>query len=95
MNIFQILGENPTINKIIFTSSSGKVSAAKWFSNFLKEQNINHKFPNDKKPIRSVLQHKGKKIQLVILYSTSRIAANRISFDKLVEMYRNELIDRS
>ena len=91
MDIFQILDENPSIKKIIFTSSSGKVSATKWFSNFLTEQNINHKFPKDKKPIRSFLQHKGIQIQLVILYSTSPRAANRISFDKLVDMYRNEL----
>jgi len=95
MNILQILDENPTINKIIFTSSSGKVNAAKWFNNFLKQQNINHKFPNDKKPIRSVLHYKDKQIQLVILYSTSPRAAYRISINKLVEMYRNELMDRS
>lgn len=91
MDIFQILSENPSIKKIVFTSSSGKVSAAKWFSNFLQEQNIQHKFPKNKKPIRSFIQHNDNQIELVILYSTSRRAANRISFAKLVEMYKTEL----
>ncbi len=90
MDIFQILNENPSIQKIIFTSSSGKVSASKWFINYLAKQKIQHKFPKGKKPIRSLLHYKDKQIQLVILYSTSRRAANRISFEQLIEMYKNE-----
>ena len=31
MDILQILDQRPFINKIIFTSSSGKTSAARWF----------------------------------------------------------------
>jgi G:T/U-mismatch repair DNA glycosylase len=38
MDIFQILEENPSINKILFTSSSGTVSAVGWFNKFLKEK---------------------------------------------------------
>ncbi len=91
MNIFTILKENPSINKIILTSSSGKVNAVKWFSEFLKTENIIHKFPKGKKPIRSEIKFNDKIIKIVILYSPSRRAANRISFETLVEMYKAEI----
>jgi G:T/U-mismatch repair DNA glycosylase len=92
MDIFQILEENPGINKILFTSSSGAVSAAGWFNNFLKEKGIKHKFPKGKKPLKSQIEFNGRKIELVVLYSTSPRASNRISFDKLVELYKNEIL---
>ena len=92
MNIFQILDENPGIEKLIFTSSSGKVSAARWFLEFLAAQGIKHRFPTGKKPLRSEISYQGRIIQLVVLYSPSPRAANRISFDSLVELYRNEIL---
>jgi G:T/U-mismatch repair DNA glycosylase len=92
MNIFKILEENPGINKILLTSSSGKVNASKWFSQFLISKNVIHKIPKGKKPIKSEISFKGKTISLVVAYSTSPRAANRISFEKLVEMYKNELV---
>ena len=91
MDIFEILDQNPLINKIIFTSSSGKVSASKWFLEYLKQRNIIHKFPKGLKPLQSGFEYKGHSIKLVILYSPSRRAANRISLDKLIEMYRAEI----
>lgn len=91
MNIFQILDENPGIRKIIFTSSSGKVSAARWFIEFLAAQGIKHRFPTGKKPLRSEIQYQGRTIELVVLYSPSPRAANRISFDSLVALYENEI----
>jgi G:T/U-mismatch repair DNA glycosylase len=91
MNIFQILDENPGINKILFTSSSGKASASKWFLEYLKNNGIYHKFPKGKKPIKSEINYKRNTIYLVIVYSPSRRASNRISFEKLVEMYKNEI----
>lgn len=92
MNIFQILDENPGIRKIIFTSSSGKENAVRWFNQFLAGHEISHRFPTGKRPIKSSFEYKGKTIQLVVLYSTSPRAANRISFDNLVELYKNEII---
>ncbi|MNK25808.1 hypothetical protein D3C87_441360 [compost metagenome] len=93
MNIFQILDENPTIQKLIFTSSSGKVSAARWFLEFLAAQGIKHRFPTGKKPLRSEILYQGRTIELVVLYSPSPRAANRISFENLVELYKNEIVD--
>jgi G:T/U-mismatch repair DNA glycosylase len=92
MDIFKILKENVSINKIIFTSSSGYVSASRWFVNYLSIKNMNVKFPKGSKPLRSEFKFEDRIIQLVILYSPSRRAANRISFEKLVEMYANEII---
>jgi G:T/U-mismatch repair DNA glycosylase len=91
MDIFQILIENSEINKIIFTSSSGPVSASKWFIEYLISKNIIHKFPKGRKPLKSEFYFQDRLIRLIILYSPSRRAANRISFDKLVEMYENEI----
>ena len=91
MDIFEILKENIFITKIIFTSSSGTVSASKWFINYLKLKNIQLKFPKGSKPLKGEFKFKQRMIQLVILYSPSRRAANRISFEKLVEMYANEI----
>lgn len=92
MNIFQILDENPGIRKIIFTSSSGKESAARWFNNFLAFHEIKHRFPTGKRPIKSAFQYQERSIELVVLYSTSPRAANRFSFDTLVELYKNEIL---
>ncbi len=92
MEIFQILKENPTINKIILTSSSGPVSASRWFVEYLKSKNIKHVFPIGLKPLSSHFQFEDRIIKLIILHSPSRRAANRISFDKLVEMYEHEII---
>jgi len=92
MNIFTILKENPLINKIIFTSSSGKVNAVKWFSEFLKAENVIHKFPKGKKPLKNEIKFNDKAIQLVTLYFLSRRAVNKISFEKLVEMYKVDTV---
>jgi G:T/U-mismatch repair DNA glycosylase len=92
MNIFQILDENPTIRKIIFTSSSGKESAVRWFIRFLASHEIKHRFPTGKRPIKSAIEYKGRMIELVILYSTSPRAANRITLERLVELYKNEIL---
>ncbi len=92
MDILQILDEHPEINKIIFTSSSGPVSAARWFTQYLKTRGIIHKFRNGTKPLSSELEYKGRKIALAIVYSPSSRAANRISFDSMVAMYENEIV---
>lgn len=91
MDIFRILEENPSIQKIIFTSSSGKSSAARWFQDFLALQGIAYKVPKGERPLKASLQIKGRTIETVVLYSTSPRAANRISFDQLVELYKNEI----
>ena len=91
MDILQILEERPLIRKIIFTSSSGKVSAARWFQNYLTGRGMEYKFPRTPKPVRDKLRLSGRTIELVILYSPSARAANRISFDRLVALYKAEL----
>ena len=91
MDILDILDQYPKISKILFTSSSGKASATQWFVNYLQKQNILHRFPKGLKPLKSEFEYKGRKIELVILYSPSRRAANRISLANLTEMYRREL----
>lgn len=95
MNIFEILEENPSIEKLIFTSSSGKVSAVRWFLEFLAAQGIKHRFPTGKKPLHSEIDYQGRTIQLAVLYSPSPRAANRISFENLVELYKNEILPES
>ncbi len=92
MDIFQILEENPAIQKIIFTSSSGKSSAASWFIQFLKTKKIRHQFPKGNKPLSSRFQFSNRLIELHILHSPSARAANRISFGALTGMYRDVIV---
>lgn len=92
MDILQILQERPLIRKIVFTSSSGKVSATRWFQNYLVSRDIVYKFPKMPKPVRDKLTLNGRTIELVILYSPSARAANRISFEPLMELYKQELL---
>lgn len=94
MDIISILVEHPSIKKIIFTSSSGKSSAAAWFLQYLKTKNIVHKFEKGARPLKSEVFLNGRMISMAILYSPSPRAANRISFDKLVELYADEILIR-
>jgi G:T/U-mismatch repair DNA glycosylase len=92
MNIFHLLQENPSIRKIIFTSSSGTSSAIRWFKEYLTLANIDFKIPKGKRPLRTSLIIQGKSIEIVLLYSTSPLAGATIPFDRLVELYKNEII---
>jgi len=92
MDIFKILDENPQLNKLVFTSSSGPSSAAKWFIQYLKSKNIEHKFPSGPKPLKSGIHYKERKVDLLILYSPSRRASNRISFELLFAMYKSAIL---
>ena len=91
MDVFQILKENPAVDKIIFTSSSGKSSAIRWFKDYLASKEIIYKIPKGTRPLKSVLDINGRLIEIVLLYSTSPRAGAAISFDKLVELYRSEI----
>jgi G:T/U-mismatch repair DNA glycosylase len=92
MKILNILAEAPTIRKIILTSSSGPVSAARWFLEYLTANTISFKIPTGKKPIATSVTINGKILEVIILYSPSQRAANRISFEKMVEMYQKALL---
>lgn len=92
MDILKIIEDNPSIRKIILTSSSGKVCATKWFSNYLMQQNIFIKSMKDPKPIVNEVYINGKQIKIVTLYSTSMRAANRITLERLIALYKNEII---
>lgn len=92
MDIFGILNERPNIDTIIFTSSSGKVSAAKWFEDYCIENGIFIKLNKTPKPAYTYMEYKGNMVKLVVLYSPSARAANRIDFDSLVDLYKNEIL---
>lgn len=92
MDIFSILEEQPMIDTIIFTSSSGKVSAAKWFEDYCIANGIFIKLNKAPKPAYTYMEYHNRMIKLVVLYSPSAPAANRIDFDSLVDLYKNEII---
>ena len=87
MDILQLLDENPSVSKLVFTSSSGKTSAARWFKNYLTMQGIRYKIPKGKRPLRSRLELQGRSVEIVLLYSTSPRVGAMIPFDKLVELF--------
>jgi G:T/U-mismatch repair DNA glycosylase len=92
MNIFQLLQENPSVRKIIFTSSSGSSNAIRWFKEYLALAKIDFKIPKGKRPLQTSVVIQGKSIEIVLLYSTSPLAGATIAFDQLVALYKNEII---
>lgn len=92
MEILQILDEYPSLERIILTSSSGKSSSLGWFKGYLEQNKIAHVVPKGTKPLRFQINFKDRKIDVHVLFSPSRRAANRISFDRLVEMYSNVIL---
>ncbi|MDR1120639.1 MAG: hypothetical protein LBM08_06940 [Dysgonamonadaceae bacterium] len=92
MDIFRLLQENPSVRKIIFTSSSGPSSAIRWFKEYLALANIDFKIPKGKRPLQTSVVIQGKSMEIVLLYSTSPLAGATIAFDRLVALYKSELI---
>lgn len=92
MDILKILEQRPLIQKILLTSSSGKVSAVKWFENYLLEKGYSIRLNKAPKPAKTIINIAAKNIEVVVLYSPSARAANRISFDNLVSLYQNEIV---
>ena len=92
MDIFKLLQENPSVLKLIFTSSSGKSSAIGWFKNYLSLHGIPFKIPQGKRPLRTTIFINDKPFEVVILYSTSPRAGAAISLDELTELFANEII---
>ncbi|MDR1633137.1 MAG: hypothetical protein LBR97_09755 [Dysgonamonadaceae bacterium] len=91
MDIFGILEENPSLRKIIFTSSTGKSSAIGWFKSYLTFHGIAFHIPKGKRPLRTFVQIAGKDIEIILLYSTSARAGATISLDSLTELFKNEI----
>lgn len=92
MDIGRILKENPSITKIIFTSSSGKSSAIRWFKEYLKTKGISFSIQKGPRPVKSTVVIDQKEIEVVLLYSTSPRAGAAIPFEQLVELFKNEII---
>jgi G:T/U-mismatch repair DNA glycosylase len=91
MDIFQILKENPSIRKILFTSSSGKSSAIQWFKNYLFAHGIYFTIPKGIRPLRNFVEINGKNIEIVLLYSTSPRAGAAVSLERLVQLFKDEI----
>lgn len=91
-NILKIIDDNPTITKIIATSSSGGHSVYSWLAAYLKINGIEMTKPKEKKnPKYSSFNHAGKVIDVSIISSTSTTAYNR-NKEKIKEMYRKEIV---
>ena len=91
MDIFRLLKENPSIRKLIFTSSSGKSSAIRWFKNYLALHAIPFQVPQGKRPLRTSILLNEKEYEIVLLYSTSPRAGAFVSFDTLTELFSREI----
>ena len=91
MDIFKLLHENPSVRKLIFTSSSGKSSAIGWFKEYLSLHQIHFKIPQGKRPLRTIISMNGKSLEIILLYSTSPRAGASVSFDALTELFKCEV----
>ena len=91
MDIFKLLQENPSVQKLIFTSSSGKSSAIGWFKDYLARHGVPFKIPQGKRPLRATVMINGESLEIVVLYSTSPRAGASVSFDVLTELFAHEI----
>jgi len=91
MDIFKLLQENPSVRKLIFTSSSGKSSAIGWFREYLSLHQIPFKIPQGKRPLRKSIIINDNLFEIVLLYSTSPRAGAAVSFDDLTELFAKEV----
>ncbi len=91
-DILSILLKNPSIKKIIFTSSSGQVSAARCFELYLATQNIAFTFPKTPKPVHSEFVFQNRTIALSIVYSPSGRSANKVGLSRMAAMYADEFL---
>ena len=91
MDILRLLDENPSVGKLVFTSSSGKASAARWFKDYLAMRGIRYNISKGARPLRSRLKLQGRPVELVLLYSTSPRVGAMVSFDKLVGLFGEEI----
>ena len=91
MDIFKLLQDNPSVRKLIFTSSSGKSSAMGWFKEYLSLHHIPFKIPHGKRPLRTSIIINDKSYAIVLLYSTSPRAGAAISFDDLTDLFAKEI----
>ena len=91
MDIFKLLQDNPSVRKLIFTSSSGKSSAIGWFKEYLFLHGISFKIPRGKRPLRTLVTINDKSLEIVLLYSTSPRAGASVSFETLTELFAQEM----
>lgn len=89
MNIFQILDDNPTIKKLILTSSSGQNSVEGWLRSYCKLNSVKFKRLQGKNPKTGSLKYGNGEVQVVSVHSTSKTAAKKTA--DLIEMYRQQL----
>lgn len=89
MNIFQILDDNPTIKRLILTSSSGKNSVEGWLRSYCKLNSVKFKRLQGKNPKTGLLKYRGREVRVVSVHSTSKTAAKKPA--DLIEMYRQQL----
>jgi G:T/U-mismatch repair DNA glycosylase len=92
MDIFKLLQENPSVRKLVFTSSSGKSSAIGWFKEYLSLHLIPFKISQGKRPLRTSVIINNKSFEIVLLYSTSPRAGAAISFDDLTKLFAGEIV---
>ncbi|RYF23879.1 MAG: hypothetical protein EOO42_06505 [Flavobacteriales bacterium] len=89
-DVLLLLDQNPSINTIIITSSSGGNSVLSWFHHYCSLNGIKFKKPKGVLPLKTDINFKGKNITLKIIPSPSRISP--IKGEKLIDMYRNAIL---
>lgn len=89
MNIFQILDDNPTIKKLILTSSSGQNSVEGWLRSYCKLNKAKFERLKGKNPKKGLLKYGQREVQVVSVHSTSKSAGRKLS--ELIPMYSQQL----
>lgn len=91
MDLLHLIETHKEIERVIFTSSSGKSSALGWFLQYLRKKDLTVKFPKGPKPWESVIEVDGRAVKLFVLLSPSPRVYHRYGMDRLVELYGTAL----
>jgi G:T/U-mismatch repair DNA glycosylase len=86
-NVFLLLENNPSISKVILTSNL----VVTWFHHYCELNNFNFIVLDEKLPWCTSFAFENRKIKIEVIASTSR--ASRIRGDKLVQMYKNAILN--
>jgi G:T/U-mismatch repair DNA glycosylase len=91
MDILKMLDTNPSIRRLIFTSSSGKVNAARWFRDYLYNRGIICRLPSGGRPLIREIELLGKVYKVILLDQVEFPSGRPLPFEMRVRHLRDAI----
>jgi hypothetical protein len=85
MDILKMLETNPRIGRLIFLSSNGNMSAARWFKDYLCNIGMTYRLPGGGRPMMREIEIRGRLFRLIFLDPSEYEYTPPYSFDERVK----------